>query len=124
MLSIRQHIKRSTTVTSDETADQTEGRRPLHYLREWRQYRGLKLEELARKLNTTKGVLSRYETGDRGLSMGMQFALGRALDIWPGLLLINPYNGDRALTTGALIRTVNNLIMDADEQSVDADEQS
>ena len=63
---------------------------PPHYLREWRQAKGLTLEELARRLDTSKGVISRYETFQRNLTVELQFQLADALGIWVGQLFLPP----------------------------------
>jgi transcriptional regulator with XRE-family HTH domain len=52
-----------------------------HYLKEWRLKRGLTQRELGEKLATSKGMISRYETGERGMTLEVQFALMEALDI-------------------------------------------
>lgn len=60
----------------------------LHFLKERREAAGLSQEQLARRLGTSKGVISRYETGERGLSIEMQFRLAEALGIWVGELFL------------------------------------
>ena len=54
-----------------------------HYLREWREHRGLKQEELAALTGISSSVISRYETGDRRIHMEAQFKLMQALGITP-----------------------------------------
>jgi transcriptional regulator with XRE-family HTH domain len=54
-----------------------------HYLREWREHRGLKQEELAARTGISTSVISRYETGDRRIHMEAQFKLMAALGITP-----------------------------------------
>jgi transcriptional regulator with XRE-family HTH domain len=54
-----------------------------HHLRAWREHRGLRQLDLARMLDTTKSVVSRWETGERSLSMDMFFRLCAALEITP-----------------------------------------
>jgi transcriptional regulator with XRE-family HTH domain len=61
-----------------------------HYLREWRVHLGLSQEQLARRLGTSKGVISRYESGARGMTVEVQFRLARALKIWVGQLFLPP----------------------------------
>lgn len=61
-----------------------------HYLREWRLKRGLTQAELAEAIGTFKGVISRYETGERGISLDMQYKLMMALKITPGQFFASP----------------------------------
>lgn len=63
---------------------------PRHYLREWRIKRGMKQEDLAKAVGTLKSVISRYETGERGISLEMQFKLFQALQIVPGQFFADP----------------------------------
>jgi transcriptional regulator with XRE-family HTH domain len=61
-----------------------------HYLREWRQHRGLSQDDLAKALKTSKGEISRYERGERTISLLIQFNLMRALQITPGQFFSPP----------------------------------
>ena len=61
-----------------------------HYLREWREHRGLLQEELAKLAGTSKSVISRYETGDRRIHLAIQFRLMRALGIMPAQFFSPP----------------------------------
>ena len=54
-----------------------------HYLREWREHRGLQQEQLAKMVGASKSVISRFETGERPIKLEMQFKLMRALRISP-----------------------------------------
>jgi transcriptional regulator with XRE-family HTH domain len=54
-----------------------------HYLKEWREHRGLLQADLARLVGTAASVISRYETGDRRIHLEMQFKLMQALRITP-----------------------------------------
>src|SRR5262252_7978509 len=49
------------------------------FLRQWRKYRGLTLTELAERLGTTQPALSRYETGERQVSVEMLVKLAAEL---------------------------------------------
>lgn len=60
---------------------------PLHYLKEWREFRKLTQEQLAEAVATTKGVISLIESGDRGLSDKWARRLAPALRTRPGWLL-------------------------------------
>ena len=63
---------------------------PRHYLREWREKRGLSQEALGKAVGTTGGTISRFETNDRGLELEMQLKLFDALDILPGQFYAPP----------------------------------
>jgi transcriptional regulator with XRE-family HTH domain len=52
-----------------------------HYLRDWRENRGLTQGELGAKIGSHKGVISRYETGAREPSFAVMFKLCEALGI-------------------------------------------
>jgi transcriptional regulator with XRE-family HTH domain len=78
---------RRTAFVSHGAADDGEFR---HYLKEWRLHRGLSQEQLAEALGTSKGEVSRYERGERTLSLLIQFRLMRALRISPGQFFSHP----------------------------------
>lgn len=61
-----------------------------HYLREWREWRGLLQSDLAKKVGTAASVISRYETGDRRIHLEMQFRLMAALGITPAQFFSPP----------------------------------
>lgn len=61
-----------------------------HYLREWREKRGLSQEELGKRCGTTGATISRYEKGDRGLPLELQLKLFDVLDILPGQFFAPP----------------------------------
>ena len=63
---------------------------PPHYLREWRLKLGLSLGEVAARLGTSKGVVSRYETFHRKLTLDLQFRIAEALGLWPTDLFLPP----------------------------------
>jgi transcriptional regulator with XRE-family HTH domain len=54
-----------------------------HYLREWREFRNLRQEDLAKLVGVSESIISRYETGRRGISLLMQIKFMRVLDIMP-----------------------------------------
>jgi transcriptional regulator with XRE-family HTH domain len=65
-------------------------RRP-HFLREWRKYRGLSLERLADRIETTKASISRIENGKQPYSQEFLEKAAEALMCEPGdLLMRNP----------------------------------
>lgn len=63
---------------------------PRHYLREWREKRGLTMEQLGKLVGTTGGTIGRYEKGERGLPLELQLKLFHALDILPGQFFAPP----------------------------------
>ena len=73
-----------------------------HYLREWREKRGLLQEELAKAVGSSKSVISRLETGERPIKIEMQFKLMRALQISPAQFFSPPDDPSLdALVSGA-----------------------
>jgi transcriptional regulator with XRE-family HTH domain len=52
-----------------------------HYLREWREFRGLTQDDLSLLAGTSEGVIADYETGERRISLEMQYKLTWALNI-------------------------------------------
>lgn len=61
-----------------------------HYLREWRAARGLSQPQLADRLETSKGQISRWESGGRAMSGDVIAALADALGIEPGDIFRDP----------------------------------
>lgn len=74
-----------------------------HFLREWREYRGLTQQQVADRLDTGKDQISRWENSKRGLTMEVQFALAEALGIDPADLLRDP----QAPSADALLRNAS-----------------
>ena len=58
-----------------------------NHLREWREFRGMTLEQLADAVDTSPGMISMLESGDRGLSAKWLRRLAPALKTTPGHLL-------------------------------------
>jgi transcriptional regulator with XRE-family HTH domain len=50
-----------------------------HYLRQHREARGMLQAELAKKCGTHSSIISRFETGDRGLTFEMAATIAREL---------------------------------------------
>jgi transcriptional regulator with XRE-family HTH domain len=61
-----------------------------HYLKEWRERRGMMQADLARLARTDATTISRYETGDRRIHLEMQFKLMAALRITPAQFFSHP----------------------------------
>ena len=58
-----------------------------HYLRQWREHKGLYQEELAKRVHVAKSVVSRFETDGRDIKLRMLFKFAKALGIQPWQLL-------------------------------------
>jgi transcriptional regulator with XRE-family HTH domain len=65
-------------------------RHPKHFLKEWRQFRFMTQQQLADKSNTSKSLISRYETGSFDWNTTTFLALVAALDIRPDELFVKP----------------------------------
>ena len=61
-----------------------------HFLREWREKKGLTQEQLGQRVNSGKDQISRWEKGGRSLKLETQYALAHALGIEPGDLFHHP----------------------------------
>lgn len=61
--------------------------KPRHFLREWRQFHKMTLEDLAEAVGTTKGVISELELSKKGLSHKWLLRLAPALKTMPGMIL-------------------------------------
>lgn len=77
---------RTTTLTKPEEATVLRD----HYLREWRLKRGLTQADVGRLIGAHKGIISRYETGDREPSIAVMRKLCEALDIVMGQFFAPP----------------------------------
>lgn len=58
-----------------------------NYLKAWREFRGMKQDELAEKIGTTKAVISLLENEKRPLSSKWLRKLAEVLDTQPGYIL-------------------------------------
>lgn len=61
--------------------------RPRHYVKEWRTYRQLTQDQLADRVDKSRGLIAQIEGGLTGLTDEMMFALAEAMscepwDIW------------------------------------------
>lgn len=65
-----------------------------HYIREWRNYRGLTQDEVAEAMNVSKGTISRVETGDSPYSQDILEGLAVVLDTDPASLLRPPVESE------------------------------
>tara|TARA_B110000467_G_C17822221_1_gene215571 strand:+ start:78 stop:407 length:330 start_codon:yes stop_codon:yes gene_type:complete len=71
------------------------GDKPAHFIKEWREYRGLTQERLADRLDITKGALSNIENGKSGYTEPMLKALAYALRCEPpDLIMRDPLKED------------------------------
>lgn len=60
------------------------------YLREWREFRGFTQEQLAERMDTNKGQVSKLETGAQRLNDVWISRAAHALAVEPGDLLRDP----------------------------------
>ena len=67
-------------------------RRRRHFIREWREFRGMTQEELAEAIGTTKTSISRLEALKQGYTQDMLEAIAEALGVHTGVLLTRPPN--------------------------------
>jgi DNA-binding XRE family transcriptional regulator len=85
-----------------------------HYLREWREFRGLLQADLASRVGCATSAISRFETGDRRIYLEMQFRLFAALNITPAQFFSPPDQPSLdALASGATPddrRRIGNLV--------------
>lgn len=76
-----------------------------HYLREWRGYRHLTQEQLADRVECSRGLISQYEKGITEIPEGMVYALADALSIEPGdIFNVNPLKAGDVVDLMALFR--------------------
>lgn len=61
--------------------------RPLHYLKEWREFRQMTQEKLAELVGTDKSVISLKETGNRGLGDKWARRFAPHLQTTPGWII-------------------------------------
>ncbi len=60
------------------------------YLKQWREHRGLTQQQLADRLETHKGTISRWEGSSRQLELQTVVAICEALDIPPDSIFHTP----------------------------------
>jgi transcriptional regulator with XRE-family HTH domain len=78
-----------TRQTSQRTARNAKVR---HYVREWRDFRGLSQERLADRIDKSRGLIAQIESGLTELTLDNMYALAEALQCeepWD-LLRVNP----------------------------------
>lgn len=86
--------------------------RPPHYIRQWRQYRGLSLRQLTQRLEKEPGEdllsasqLNRIENGEQPYYPELMAALAHAFDCEPeDILAINPLLKPELIDLMAVIR--------------------
>jgi transcriptional regulator with XRE-family HTH domain len=59
-------------------------------LREWRLKKGLRLEDVAQALGTSKSMISRYERDELGIRAEVLFRLLAVLNLTPNELMTDP----------------------------------
>ena len=76
-----------------------------HYLKEWRLYRGMRQQDLAQRVGSSNGMISRYESGTRAMTLEVQFRLMAALDISPWEFFLPPQEDAMQTKLRAIVRT-------------------
>jgi transcriptional regulator with XRE-family HTH domain len=61
-----------------------------HYLRAWREARELSMADFAARLGLEKSVISRYETGERRISVALMLRMCAVLEITPNEFFFGP----------------------------------
>jgi len=62
-----------------------------HYVKQWREHRGLTQEQLAERVGKSRGLISRIESGTTALTEDMMYALADAFHIAPwDIIRVNP----------------------------------
>lgn len=69
-------------------------RRSQHFIKEWREFRGLSQEELAERIDSTKTSISRIESLETGYTQDTLEAIADALGTHPANLLTRLPNDD------------------------------
>lgn len=93
------------------------GKKKLHFVAEWRAFRGLSLRELAQRMEYEPGeeLLShssvrRIENNEQGLTPEILHALAHAFDCGPeDILLINPLINPEIIDLMAAVRKIRDL---------------
>jgi transcriptional regulator with XRE-family HTH domain len=65
--------------------------KPRHYVKEWRKHRGLTQDQLAERIDRSRGLISQFESGETELTEEMVYALADAFRHTPGdVFRVNP----------------------------------
>ena len=65
--------------------------RPVQlFIREWREHKQLTQQQVADRVGTSKGQVSRWESSKRGISVDVQAAVSYALGVEPADLFRHP----------------------------------
>lgn len=91
----------------EQTGNDRALRRLEWFIKEWRQRKGLTQEQLATRLDTNKGQVSKLERGDQRMNDYWILGISEALGISPGDLLTPP---DRP--------TLDDLLREASQEQV------
>lgn len=66
-------------------------RRVRHYVKQWRQYRSLTQEQLAERVDKSRGLISQIESGETSLTEDLMYGLADAFNCAPwDILRVNP----------------------------------
>lgn len=65
--------------------------KPRHYVAQWREKRGLTQDQVAERVDRSRGLISQIESGETALTEEMMYALAEAFQIAPwDILRVNP----------------------------------
>jgi transcriptional regulator with XRE-family HTH domain len=64
--------------------------RRRHFIKEWREFRGLTQDELAEQMDATKAAISRVETRKAGYTQDFLELCSAALEVEPAILISRP----------------------------------
>lgn len=78
--------------------------RGRHFIKEWREFRGLTQEQLAEAVGTSKGSISRIEDHLTGYTQDSLELIARALWVHPAILLARRPRSEDALEPAPLPR--------------------
>lgn len=89
--------------------------RPRHYVREWREYRDLTQEQLAERIDVSRGLIAQIETGVTALTEERMYAMADALQCTPwDIYRVNP------LVEGRVVDIIDALKKASPEQQAEA----
>ena len=78
--------------------------RPRHFIKEWREYRGLSQEQLAERVGKTRGLIGQIETYKTSYTASIE-AIADALNCTPDdLRRVNPFKEGKVIDIMDLLR--------------------
>ena len=100
------HAAAHDNVSMAKQVRRTSPKAPVrHYLKEWRNRRGLTQDQLADRVDCSRGLISQYEKGITEIPEGMVYALAHALSIEPGdIFNVNPERAGEVIDLMRLLK--------------------